>query len=256
MAGAASMKVRVRDLGFGYRGGTTETLVLSHLDLEVETGSVHAIVGPNGCGKSTLLRIVAGLEKPTTGRVEFIGPQRHEKKTALVFQDPRLLPWWTVERNIAIGAEFSEKPDEMYKKIRDFHTRRMGLGRVRAQKPDTLSLGQQTMAGLGRGIAHDAEVLLLDEPFAHLDAINRRKLHEEFETHWQLDPRTILLVTHDVDEAIILADRVSVMHDGPGPLVDTIEVDAGRPRVGISPTHPGLRAATFWVWDALERSRP
>ena len=247
------MRVRISNLGFAY-GGDTPTRVLSGLDLEVKSGSVHAVVGPNGCGKSTLLRIVAGLEKPSAGRVDFVGPQRHEKKTALVFQDPRLLPWWTVERNVAISAEFSEKPEEVYHKIRDFHTKRMGLGRVRAQKPDTLSLGQQTMAGLGRGIAHDAEVLLLDEPFAHLDALNRRSLHEEFETHWQLDPRTILLVTHDVDEAITLADRVSVMRSGPGPLVDTIEVDAERPRVGISPAHPGMRSATTWVWDALERS--
>lgn len=247
------MNIRISNLGFTF-GGDTSTRVLSGLDLEVTSGSVHAVVGPNGCGKSTLLRIVGGLEKPTTGRVDFVGPQRHEKKTALVFQDPRLLPWWTVERNIAISAEFSEKPEEVYQKIRDFHTRRMGLGRVRAQRPDTLSLGQQTMAGLGRGIAHDAEVLLLDEPFAHLDALNRRKLHEEFETHWQLDPRTILLVTHDVDEAIILSDRVSVMRAGPGPLIDTIEVDAERPRVGISPAHPGVRSATTWVWDALERS--
>ena len=247
------MNIRITNLGFAY-GGETPTRVLSGLDLEVKSGSVHAVVGPNGCGKSTLLRIVAGLEKASTGSVEFVGPQRHEKKTALVFQDPRLLPWWTVERNVAISAEFSEKPEDVYHKIRDFHTRRMGLGRVRAQRPDTLSLGQQTMAGLGRGIAHDAEVLLLDEPFTHLDALNRRKLHEEFETHWQLDPRTILLVTHDVDEAITLADRVSVMRRGPGPLVDTIEVDAARPRVGISPVHPGLRSATTWVWDALERS--
>jgi len=247
------MRVKIRRLGFAYGGAGAGALVLSGIDLDVAPGSVHAIVGPNGCGKSTLLRIVAGLEAPTTGTVELIGPQSHENKTALVFQDPRLLPWWTVERNVAISAEFSEKPDAMYKKIRDFHTSRMGLSRFRNQKPDTLSLGQQTMAGLGRGIAHDAEVLLLDEPFAHLDALNRRKLQEEFETHWQVDPRTILLVTHDVEEAVMLADRVSVMRHGPGPLIDTIEVDAERPRVGISPVHPGLRSATGWVWEALEK---
>jgi ABC-type nitrate/sulfonate/bicarbonate transport system ATPase subunit len=245
------MDVRITDLGFGYPDGAR---VLSRFDLVVTTGTVHAVVGPNGCGKSTLLRIVAGLEKPTVGRVEFIGSQRHEQQTALVFQDPRLLPWWTVERNIAISAEFSEKPPEIYERIRDFHTKRMGLGRLRNQRPDTLSLGQQTMAGLGRGIAHDAEVLLLDEPFAHLDALNRRRLHEEFETHWQLEPRTIILVTHDVEEAITLADRVSVMRRDPGPLVETIVVDAERPRVGISPAHPGIRSATSRVWEALERS--
>jgi ABC-type nitrate/sulfonate/bicarbonate transport system ATPase subunit len=245
------MDVRITDLGFGYPDGAR---VLSRFDLDVTAGTVHAVVGPNGCGKSTLLRIVAGLEKPTAGRVEFVGPQRHAQQTALVFQDPRLLPWWTVERNIAISAEFNEKPPEIYQRIRDFHTKRMGLGRVRNQRPDTLSLGQQTMAGLGRGIAHDAEVLLLDEPFAHLDALNRRRLHEEFETHWQLDPRTIILVTHDVEEAITLADKVSVMRRDPGPLVETIVVDAERPRVGISPAHPGIRSATSRVWEALERS--
>jgi ABC-type nitrate/sulfonate/bicarbonate transport system ATPase subunit len=245
------MDVRITDLGFGYPDGGR---VLSRFDLEVTAGTVHAVVGPNGCGKSTLLRIVAGLEKPTAGRVDFVGPQRHEHQTALVFQDPRLLPWWTVERNVAIGAEFSEKPPEIYQRIRDFHTRRVGLGRVRNQRPDTLSLGQQTMAGLGRGIAHDAEVLLLDEPFAHLDALNRRRLHEEFETHWQLDPRTIILVTHDVDEAITLADEVSIMRRAPGPLVDTIVVDVERPRIGISSAHPGIRSATARVWEALERS--
>jgi ABC-type nitrate/sulfonate/bicarbonate transport system ATPase subunit len=245
------MNVRITNLGFTYPGGER---VLAKLDLEVRSGEVHAVVGPNGCGKSTLLRIIAGLEKPTSGRVELVGPQRHEKQTAFVFQDPRLLPWWTVERNIALSAEFSEKPPEIYERIRDFHTKRMGLARLRTQRPDTLSLGQQTMAGLGRGIAHDAEVLLLDEPFAHLDALNRRQLHEEFETHWQLDPRTILLVTHDVDEAITLSDRVSVMRRNPGPLVETIVVDAERPRVGISPAHPGIRSATARVWEALERS--
>jgi ABC-type nitrate/sulfonate/bicarbonate transport system ATPase subunit len=248
------VKVRVRALGFAHGGVGSSALVLAGLNLDVEAGSVHAVVGPNGCGKSTLLRIIAGLEKPTTGSIEFVGPRRHDYRTALVFQNPRLLPWWNVERNIAIGAEFSEKPPDVYQRIRDFHTKRMGLDKVRDQKPDTLSLGQQTMAGLGRGMAHDADVMLLDEPFAHLDALNRRTLHEEFETHWQLEPRTIVLVTHDVDEAITLADRVSVMRHRPGPLIDTIEVDAERPRVGISPAHPGLRSATTWVWDALEKS--
>lgn len=249
------MMVRIRRLGFAYGGIEHGSLVLSGLDLDVLPGSVHAVVGPNGCGKTTLLRIVAGLEKPTTGSVELVGAQTHENKTALVFQSPRLLPWWNVERNIAIGAEFANKPPELYRRIKDFYTKRMGLDQFRDQRPDTLSLGQQTMAGLGRGIAHDAEVLLLDEPFAHLDALNRRKLQEEFETHWQMDPRTIVLVTHDVEEAITLADRVSVMRRGPGPLVDTIEVDAERPRLGMSPAHPGLRSATHRVWEALEESR-
>jgi NitT/TauT family transport system ATP-binding protein len=246
--------VRIRGLGFTYELTGSSVAVLADLDIDITRGSVHAIVGPNGCGKSTLLRIIAGLEKPATGSIEFLGANDHENRTALVFQNPRLIPWWNVERNIAIGSEFSDKPRALYRKVRDFNTRRVGLDSVRDRSPHELSLGQQTIAGLGRGLAHDAEILLLDEPFAHLDAVTRRKFYEEFETHWQVDPRTILLVTHDVAEAVTLADRVSVMGRGPGPLIDTVEVDADRPRVGISPAHPGIRSATTWVWEALERS--
>ena len=246
--------IRIRGLGFGYQPTGAGFAVLARLDLDIRKGSVHAIVGPNGCGKSTLLRIIAGLEKTATGSLEFLGATDHENRTALVFQNPRLLPWWNVERNIAIGSEFSDKPRDLYRKVRDFNTRRVGLDSVGGRPPHELSLGQQTIAGLGRGLAHDAEILLLDEPFAHLDAMTRRRFYEEFETHWQVDPSTVVLVTHDVDEAVNLADRVSVMGRGPGPLIDTVEVDADRPRIGISPAHPGIRAATTWVWDALERS--
>ncbi len=245
------MRVVVRNVGFTYPGSLSPAL--SDLDLDVSSGSVHAVVGPNGCGKSTLLRIIAGLEKPDRGRVDFIGERVREHTTSVVFQDPRLLPWWDVGRNIAIGAEFDDKPPPLYERIRDFYTKQVGLDRLKEQKPDSLSLGQQTMAGLGRGIAHDAEVLLLDEPFAHLDALNRRRLHEEFETHWQLDPRTIVMVTHNVDEAVRIADRVSVMRAGPGRLVDTVDVGAPRPRVQLTEDDNRLHQARRLVWEALER---
>jgi ABC-type nitrate/sulfonate/bicarbonate transport system ATPase subunit len=244
------MRLQIRGLSHRYEDSGTPAL--SALDLDVVSGSVHAIVGPNGCGKSTLLRIVAGVMEPTSGRVDFVGDRRRENMSALVFQEPRLLPWWNVERNVAIGPEFGPKPSSLYRKVRDFYTKQVGLDRVRYQKPDELSLGQQTMAGLGRGLAHDSDVVLLDEPFAHVDAIARRHLREEFETHWQLDPRTVLLVTHDVEEAVLMSDRVSVMSRSPGPLIATIEVDVERPRIDAPLDHPGLLAAMSAVWTALE----
>lgn len=248
------MRVVLRGLTFRYE--PTGAPVLRDLDLEIESGSVHAIVGPNGCGKTTVLRIIAGLAEPSSGRVQFIGPRRRENLTAVVFQEPRLIPHWTIERNIAIGAEFGPKPQPLYERIRDFYTKQVGLRKERHARPNELSHGQQTMAGLGRGLAHDSEVILLDEPFAHLDALRREKMRLEFETHWQLDPRTVVLVTHDVEEAVMMSDRISVMSRGPGPLLGTVEVATPRPRSEAPLSHPARLSAISQVWDLLENTAP
>lgn len=248
------MRVEVRGLGFVYRSSqSVVTPVISDLDLIVENGAVHAIVGPSGCGKTTLLRLIGGLESPGRGTIEFMGERRRENLTSFVFQSPRLIPWWTVERNVAIGSEFNKAPS-LHRKVAEFHTRQVGLGDMAERFPRTLSRGQQTRVGLGRGLAHDAEVLLLDEPFVNLDAISRRRLYDEFETYWQLDPHTTVLVTHDVEEAVNLADRVSVMRSGPGPLLETVEIDAERPRSDLPPGHAGIRAAIARVWGLLEHA--
>lgn len=246
------MRVVVRGVSYTYESSTHPTL--SGLDLDVADGSVHAVVGPNGCGKTTLLRIIAGLAKPDTGRVDFIGPRRRENMTAVVFQEPRLIPQWSVERNVAIGPEFGSRPPSLYGRIRDFYTKQVGLGQVRNRKPHELSLGQQTMAGLGRGLAHDSEVILLDEPFAHIDAPQRMRMRLEFETHWHLDPGTVILVTHDVEEAVTMSDRVSVMRSGPGPLVGTVEVPVPRPRSEVPLHHPERLRAIAEVWELLEQT--
>jgi NitT/TauT family transport system ATP-binding protein len=248
------MDVEIRGVGFAYSSTSGFTEVLRDLDVTVASGSFHALVGPSGCGKSTLLKLVAGLEEPAAGTIRVTGTQRHEHPTALVFQTPRLLPWWNVERNVGIGLEFSGKPRALYERVKDFYTAHVGLGGLGKRHPGTLSLGQQSRAGIGRALAHDADVMLLDEPFAHLDAIARRNIQTDLERLWDLDPRTTLMVTHDIQEAVMLADRVSVMSAGPGPLIETIEVDAGRPRFSRTLDHPGVRAAVRRVWEALERS--
>jgi ABC-type nitrate/sulfonate/bicarbonate transport system ATPase subunit len=247
------MNVEIANLAFQRSDSRSRAhVVLRGVDLVIRSGTVHAIVGPNGCGKTTLLRLIAGLEKPSHGSIEITGEQRHPNTTAFIFQDPALLPWWNVERNISISAEMDGVVPPAIDRIREYTANRVGLGRFRKFAPHQLSRGMQTKANMGRAFAHDADVLLLDEPFVHLDQMSKRAMHEELETHWQLDPRTHVLVTHDIDEAVLLADRVSVMSPSPGRIVDTITVDVKRPRGVGSVTDPGFRAAVARLWELLD----
>ncbi len=249
--GRAGVAVAVDEVSFAYPAEAGWFWVLRSFSLDIGAGSVHAVVGPSGCGKTTLLRLIAGMERPSSGTIEFLGTARLGRRTAMVFESPRLLPWWTVERNVGTGLEFGRRPRSVRERVRDFYTSYVGLGGLGKRLPHELSLGQQTRAGLGRGLAHEADVLLLDEPFAHLDAISRSRLRSELELMWLADGRTAVVVTHDVEEAVLLADRVTVMRGGLGPAVETIEVDAGRPR---DVDAPGVRSAIARVWDALERA--
>lgn len=245
------MKIDIRSLGFSYPSSEP---VLDGVDLTIHDNSIHAVIGPTGCGKTTLLRLIARLEQPSSGTVRFAGSRRHANLTAMVFQTPRLLPWWTVGRNVAIGPEFADTSPGLYDHIRSFYTAHVGLGRLINRLPGTLSRGQQSRAGLGRAFAHDADVMLLDEPFTHIDVPSRRRILTEIEATWLKSPRTYVLVTHDIEEAVLLADRISVMPARPGPITETIEVEAPRPRHALPADHPDIRSAIGRAWTALERA--
>jgi len=250
------MNVIVEGLTFHRRdSGGRIVGIIERLDLFVESGSVHAVIGPNGCGKTSLLKLIAGLEIPSAGSIELTGTQRHDRRTALVFQTPALLPWWNVERNVSTSAEMSGEDKSVLARVRDFYTRRVGLEDFRRSAPRDLSRGMQTKASMARAFAHDADVLLLDEPFVHLDHVSRQRMKAEMETHWQLDPRTHILVTHDIEEAVLMADRVSVMSPAPGRIVDTVTIDISRPRDPDSILEPGFRAAVSRLWEIIASDR-
>lgn len=247
------MQVDIRSLDFGYATSTGAEWVFRDFDLTVKSGSMHAIVGPSGCGKSTLLRLLGGLEESAGGSIELSGTPQAAQPFALVFQNPRLLPWWDVGRNVGFGVEFDKERRGLYDKIRSFSIDRMGLRELANRRPGTLSRGQQTKTSIGRAVAYDADVTLLDEPFVHLDAMSKRHMWREFETHWQLQARTYILVTHDIEEAVLLSDTITVLsRSSPTSIVETIEVGMARPRALESMTEPAFRSAVARVWDALE----
>jgi ABC-type nitrate/sulfonate/bicarbonate transport system ATPase subunit len=243
-------RVSLHRVGKQFSAASGPLNVLHEVSLPIAAGQFVAILGPSGCGKSTLLRMIAGLERPTTGEVR-LGERavtQADPRCAVVFQEPRLFPWLTVERNIAFGARrlaAPPPPDELISLV--------GLDEFRRAFPHQLSGGMAQRAALARALIGRPEVLLLDEPFAALDALTRMQMQDLVaDVCRQLRP-TVVLVTHDVDEALILADRIVVLGRRPATVAATLDVPMARPRdrgdVALAPlrarilTHFGLSHA-------------
>jgi len=187
--------------------------VLDGVDLDIRAGEIVAVVGPSGCGKSTLLRLIGGLDRPTGGRVAIDGAEvsATDERTAVAFQEPRLLPWRTIAQNVALGlprraggaTQGRERVAELLHLV--------GLDHAADQRPREVSGGMAQRASLARALARDPGVLLLDEPFGALDALTRLRMHDLLLDIHAAQPTTIVLVTHDVEEALYLADRVLLL---------------------------------------------
>ena len=203
---------------------------LGGVSLEVELGEIVAVIGGSGCGKSTLLRAVAGLDPASDGTVILDGERigaPHEK-IGIIFQEPRLLPWLKVAENVGFGLHGRPKAERTERVATAL--RRVGLADKAAVWPRELSGGQAQRAAIARALVPRPEVLLLDEPFSALDAFTRTDLQDHLLDLWADARPTLIVVTHDVDEAIVLADRIMVMRPRPGRISDEIDVDLPRPR--------------------------
>src|SRR6187455_2552323 len=203
---------------------------LDGISLSVGAGEIVAIVGSSGCGKSTLLRAISGLDRPSRGRVLLDGESvtsPHEK-IGIVFQEPRLLPWLSVAGNVGFGLEDRPRVERNERVVKAMM--RVGLADKAAVWPRELSGGQAQRVAIARALVPRPEVLLLDEPFSALDAFTRVDLQDHLLNLWAEFKPTLILVTHDVDESIVLADRVLVMRPLPGRIYDEIETDLPRPR--------------------------
>lgn len=227
------------------------TVALGAITLTVRPSEIVALLGGSGCGKTTLLRLVAGLDRPSSGAMvldEEIIADPHPG-VGVVFQEPRLLPWLSVADNVGFGLAAlpaAERRDRV-----DHALARVGLSGHAGRWPKELSGGQQQRAAVARAFVTEPRLLLLDEPFSALDAFTRASLHEHLLALWEESRPMVVLVTHDIEEAVTLADRVLVMRPKPGRIEDEVALSLRRPRHRL---HPGFEDATRKVLATLDRS--
>jgi NitT/TauT family transport system ATP-binding protein len=224
---------------------------LGPLDLEIEEGEFVCIVGPSGCGKSTFLRSVAGLLAPTSGSIEVALRRPRRTAIAMVFQDYGIYPWQTVASNVQFGLKLERVGKAETKRRVAEWLDRLGLAEFADAYPSTLSGGMRQRVAIARALAVEPELLLMDEPFAALDAQLREVLQEQLLALWQADRRTVLFVTHSLEEALVLADRVVVMSSRPGRIVESVKVPFERPRTGGLRSQPRFGEVRAHLWEQL-----
>ncbi|WP_122088015.1 ABC transporter ATP-binding protein [Halalkalicoccus subterraneus] len=221
--------IDIEDLTKVYDPEGERVVAVDDMDLHIGAEEFVALLGPSGCGKSTVMNCIAGYLEPTEGEVIVDGDpvSGPDPKRGVVFQDNRLFPWKTVQENVEFGPQMNEGVEEgRARSILD----EMGLDGFEDAYPSGLSGGMQQRAELARLLANDPDIMLMDEPFSALDALTKEIMQKKLIEVWERDNRTVLFITHDVEEAILLADRVVIMTARPGQVKDVIDVDLDRPR--------------------------
>lgn len=247
----ADTSLRCEAVSHKYDMEDGELSALSEVDLHVRAGEFVSIVGPSGCGKTTLLKIIAGLMTPSSGAVTFPGHTRdYPPRNGLVFQEHGVFPWMTVLDNVAFGLEMRRvSRGERQQRAREF-IERVGLEDFADSYPHQLSVGMRQRVGIARAFVADVPILLMDEPFGSLDAQTKIVLQEELLRLWRDDRKLVVYVTHDIEEAVRLGDRVLVMSGRPGRIREDITVPFERPRQ-LGRGDPAVSELVWHIWDLL-----
>ena len=253
MAGENLIKLKIDNVVKEYEGRNGKTVALNGVNLDIKENEFICVVGPSGCGKSTLLNIIAGLHEPTSGaayldgkKIEGTGVER-----GVVFQQYALFPWRTVLKNVMFPLEMKKTPKAEAEAIALKYIKAVGLEGFENSYPKELSGGMKQRVAIARAYAADPEVLLLDEPFGALDAQTRVQLQTELLETWQKEKKTCFFITHDVDEAIILAQRVIIMSARPGRIKKIVDIDIPYPRTQATKTDPRFLELKTEVWNEV-----
>ncbi|MBC5708806.1 ABC transporter ATP-binding protein [Hungatella sp. L12] len=238
-----------------YQGRSGEVVALNGVDMEIRENEFVCVVGPSGCGKSTLLNIIAGLERPTSGRVcvkgkEVVNPG---SERGVIFQQYALFPWLTVKKNVKFGLKLRGVKEQELSAIADKYIRLVGLEEFGDSYPKELSGGMKQRVAIARAYAVNPEILLMDEPFGALDAQTRTQLQTELLETWEKEKKTCFFITHDVEEAIILAQRVVIMSARPGRVKEIVPVNIPYPRTQETKMTKEFLDLKVHVWGQVYR---
>ena len=246
--------IQLKDISLVYKTRNGEMVdAITNLSVDIFPGEFVSIVGPSGCGKSTLIQLIDGLLKPTTGTVtvnnrRVTGPSPDR---AVVFQDFALMPWRDVNRNVLLGPELRGKAGGFRQKALET-IRMVGLKGFERKYPYQLSGGMKQRAAIARALTNDPEILLMDEPFAAVDAQMREIMQEELIRIWQSTGKTVLFITHSIDEAVYMSTRVLLMSARPGRIIDNLKIDLPYPRTLEVKNSPRYFEYRSHVWDHLK----
>lgn len=246
-------KLKIDNVVKEYVGNKGKTVALNGVSLDIKENEFICVVGPSGCGKSTLLNIIAGLLEPTSGAVYLDGKKIEGTgvERGVVFQGYALFPWRTVLKNVMFGLEMKRMPKDQAEKIAKKYIKAVGLEGFEHAYPKELSGGMRQRVAIARAYAAEPEVLLLDEPFGALDAQTRVQLQSELLNTWEHEKKTCFFITHDVDEAIILAQRVIIMSARPGRIKKIVDIDIPYPRTQATKTDPRFLELKTEIWNEV-----
>lgn len=252
----ANFQIKTVNLGkvFHNKGFSDgKMFALEGISLSIKRGEFVCIVGPSGCGKTTLLRIMAGLEEHSTGTLEISHVNKNRPLNSMVFQEQSIFPWMTVEENVGFGLTTKGVDKEIWRRVVDRYISKVHLEKFAKAYPHQLSGGMKQRVSIARAFATDSEVLLMDEPFSALDEQTKTMLQEELMQIWAETKKTVVFITHSIDESILLADRVVVMTARPGRIKAELPVDIPRPREAYKiRTLPNYGQLTNMIWGHLK----